>query len=308
LLVTANDPSIDLILITASGVFQQVLDVASLSADKWWLLSRSETHINDVHLPNVIYAEYYHEIIWYLKGVLAALFSNSTQFCITLPSTYNAAEYTNDINFYYAGLVKYKPNATLIAIKCAPFDFSCFYNNEVDILFSCKSRYPSVEVLADFSSGLNWPPLMHANNMYEISSNIGVYSPQSDYDVLMYNRSLAITLWNVSPLLESIIIDASNGINLTRRIYVQSEHEGDLLVDIIVNSNITSSEIQKTLRNLRKKYLLKNDNDDPGLFCQDFIANVYKEIYGVVNGCVDAVSYLGGKLLHPSIQVFTAGS
>jgi len=64
---------------------------------------------------------------------------------------------------------------------------------------------------------------------------------------------------------------------------------------------VVSDGVARSVSKLTKKY----QKDPDSLYCDDFVSSFFREIFPVVNGCVDPVHMISGLLLHPEINVYS---
>lgn len=285
----------NMIIVANVLFYDPVKAVAPFYPNVWWLMTRIETKMNDIVPPNMLWLEFYEQIVWFLKGVLAAKFSASisttNDFIIHVPMIEGL--FVMPTNFYYAGLKYVNPKANLTAIVHGTFgrDASILVNISLQIS-------PNYKVFAHFGSQTYYTGNLTQAKKYEIANTLSTNSPQIDYDVLINNvTTLAFNILNAPPIWKKIILDGMNGVDLTRR------------YDIILGNSIYLSDISPLVsrstnifvNHLAKKYL-KSTNP---LFCEPFISQIMKEIFPFPNGCVDPIHIVEGSLLHPKINIYS---
>jgi len=73
------------------------------------------------------------------------------------------------------------------------------------------------------------------------------------------------------------------------------------LIDLGRISPIVSYSIKKDIEKLRRKYLLKLNQQEPTLNCENFILQFMRKVFHVANDCVDLTQAIEQSNLHTDI-------
>jgi len=277
------------------------LDAIRIFNQKWFIAVRTALPSNPAFpLPNnTIWFHSFEPIIWFLKGALAGLFSPVNDFCIDIPRI-TTSQYIVGANFYYAGLKYANPASNLVAVNSLMPAFT-----ERQAIQKCLQKVPNYKVHANFHSRFFYPALIEEYGLYSIENQVGVLSPQEDLDIMLPNRTLTCTNWLYLNVFKDIILRIHNGEDLGRKLFMLSESDSTPVVSLTEISPVVPNSVKKEVEKLQKKYLFKQDDDNPKLYCEPFLKNIIGETVLIPNdGCLDKTSILSTTVLHPDIPIY----
>jgi len=304
--VIASIMSNNIISVTPNNqAYSGIVRAAMKYPSKKWIASRMPTLFNQYNPPNVLFLEYFEAAVWFIKGALAGLMSTSNNFIIMIPQMSAPGFFINQVppyfvnsNCYYAGLLSVNSAANLTAVY-GTFGF----NDEDKILNYSLSIYPDLKVFAHFASQANYPGKLASRGLLGIESQLSVNSPQSDFNALLQDHILTLTLWNVLPLWKATLLSLVQGNNLTRTLTIASETDGEELVKLSRISPIVPPNIKKQVLKLQRNLITKNDMQDPQFLSNPYLKQVFKGITLIPNDLrVSEVTLLENAQLHPDIH------
>jgi len=256
---------------------------------------------NETIPNNTIWIQSFEPSIWYFKGVLAALFSNVSDFCMDIPRL-GTSQYIMATNFYYAGLKSVRPNATLTAVNSFMPSFT-----ERQAILKCLQKVPNLQVMANMHSRLFYPPLIEEFGLYDIEQQLGLLSPFSDVvGILGFNRTLVTTVWNYFPILQKVLLDLNDGKDLRRSLTVTSRENNTMIVRLSRMSPLIPDAIADRVLKLQDKFLFKQNDKKPQLYCEDNVKSILKAVVLIPNNeCIELGTGLFSSVeLHPDIPVY----
>jgi len=296
LLQAANYPNMKVIIGSNTRLYTFMVALAAQYPNIYWVANRIPTRMNTTVPWNTIWLNYHEPIVWFLKGVLAARFSDKNNFVISFPRFEGL--FVVPMNIYLAGLRYVKPNANLTAILDPNFG-----QFAAQVVQFAVDRIPNWDVFASFPSWTFLPSNLSLAGKWEIGNQISVNSPQSDKDAQLTPTTLAATIYNVVPLWKDVVLRIKKGENMTRYYALVTKLDGTDLVTISRISPVVSFWTKIAVLALKKEYLDCTNDRHPELYCKDFISKVYREVLPIPNGCLDQTQSVESNLLHPSIAV-----
>jgi len=301
MLVAANYPGMNMIIGSNTVYYNFMVALAPQFPNIHWVHSRIPTRLNSAVPANTVWLHYHENIVWFLKGVLAAKVStNSSQFVISIPRFEGI--FVVPTNFYYAGLKYVNPQAQLTALVDPGFG-----ERASTVINFAINSVPYWEVYASFTSWTFTPGNLTLFNKLEIGNLISVNTEESDRAFLLTPTTLTTTTYNVIPLWKQVVLKAMAGDDLTRFFVIaaESEKNNQHLVDLTYFSDLVTHKIKQEVQVLKTLYLQDNNNKQPVIMCEDFLVDIMKQIHPVPNRCLDPIQQIEGQLLHPNIPVLT---
>jgi len=296
-----NDSNINAIISIDAEYMLEFQRAVNTFKEKYWIATRTAIPFPNLAVPNnTIWIHSFEPIVWFLKGALAASYSNSSDFCFGIPLRFNTSQYITAANFYFAGLRYINPNARLIAVNSIRPSF-----NERAVLDKCLEIIPNYEVHTALPAQIFYPPIIEEYNLTIIENQVGFNGPLSDVEaVLGFNVTLTATLWHLQPILEQVLLKLSQGVDMQRDFILVSEVNKKPIVKLAPISPLVPEPIIKDIEKLQEKFLTKmHDVNNPALYCDESVVKILKHVYLVPNGkCINVVSPLNGAIFHPDIE------
>jgi len=246
LLQAANYPNMKVIIGSNTKLYTFMVALAAQYPDIYWIANRIPTRMN-ISVPwNTIWLNYHEPIVWFLKGVIAARFSQKNNFVITFPRFEGI--FTVPMNVYLAGLRYVNRKANLTAILDP--NFSEFAAQVVPF---AVNTVPKWDVFASFTSWTFLASNLTIYGKYEIGNQYSVNSPQSDKNALLTPVTLAETEYNQVPLWKDVLLRIKKGENMTRFSTLKSKLSGTPLVTLSRISDLVPVSVKREVDSLKEK-------------------------------------------------------